>query len=78
MRYSPELMQELDILCRFDLDTTQHGIKVHSDAQPELIAAAERLYHKGLLTQDDGGYLTGLGRDAALHAQTLLQILSAE
>jgi hypothetical protein len=30
-----------------------------------------------LLTLADGGYLTGLGRDAAEHAQALLTILTS-
>jgi uncharacterized protein (TIGR02647 family) len=35
------------------------------------------LHAKGLLTLVDGGYLTGLGRDAAEHAQAVLTILTS-
>lgn len=73
--YTPALLEELKILCLFNLDTTQEGIKVHSSALPEAIAATQRLYDKGLVSQADGGYLTGLGLDAARHAQDLLLIL---
>lgn len=73
--YTSELFEELKILCLFNLETTQEGIKVHSNAQPEAIAATRRLHDKGLITQDDGGYLTVLGHDAAQHAQDLLTIL---
>ena len=42
----------------------------------EAIAAAKRLYEKDLITLDDGGYLTPLGRDAAQNVQQLLIILN--
>ncbi|WP_227370149.1 TIGR02647 family protein [Halomonas sp. M20] len=74
MRYSQEILEELNVLCLFNLSTTQEGIKVHSSAEPAKIEAAQRLYERGLVTQADGGYLTGLGRDAATQAQDLLTI----
>ena len=77
MSYTPDLLHELDILLRFDLANSQHGIKVHKTADAEVIAATQRLHQKGLLSQADGGYLTGLGRDAAEQAQGLLTILSS-
>ncbi|MDI4639330.1 MULTISPECIES: TIGR02647 family protein [Halomonadaceae] len=77
-RFSPELFEEMKILGLFNLTTTQEGIKVHSSAAPEAISAAQRLYDKGLITQDDGGYLTSLGHEAAQHAQDLLTILVTE
>ena len=72
MPYNAELIEELNTLMRFDLATSQQGIKVHKTADASVIAATLRLHAKGLLTQADGGYLTGLGRDAAEHAQGLL------
>ena len=77
MPYTPDLVHELNTLIRFDLETSQQGIKVHKNADPEVIAATRRLYEKGLLTLADGGYLTGLGRDAAEHAQAVLTILTS-
>ena len=77
MPYTPDLVHELNTLIRFDLETSQQGIKVHKNADPQVIAATRRLHDKGLLTLVDGGYLTGLGRDAAEHAQALLTILTA-
>ncbi|MCF8151059.1 MAG: TIGR02647 family protein [Burkholderiaceae bacterium] len=76
MSYTPDLVQELNTLIRFDLANSSHGIKVHKNAAPEVIAAAARLHAKGLLSLVDGGYLTGLGRDAAEHAQAALTILT--
>ena len=77
MTYTPDLVDELNTLIRFDLATSQQGIKVHKTADPAVIAAVRRLHAKGLLTQVDGGYLTGLGRDAAEHAQGILTILTS-
>lgn len=76
MRYTEEQLAELDILIRYNLQTTQQGIKVHSRANKEQIAAVQRLFDKGLVTAVDGGYLTDLGRKAAEHAQALLLILA--
>lgn len=76
MSYTPDVIQELNLLSLYNLNTTQEGIKVHSNAEASVINATQRLFDKGLITQHDGGYLTGLGRDAAEHAQNLLTILS--
>lgn len=76
MTYTPEMLEELKVLCLFNLSTTHEGIKVHSSAAPEKIAATRRLYERGLVSQPDGGYLTGLGHDAAVQAQGLLTILA--
>lgn len=74
--FTPDLLEELHILALFNLATTQEGIKVHrSTAEPGAVAAAQRLFEKGLVTQPDGGYLTSLGRSAAEHTQALLIIL---
>ena len=75
MPFSTELIDELNVLALFNLETDLEGIKVHSDADQTKIAAAQRLYDKGLTSQVDGGYLTSLGRTAAEHAQGLLQII---
>lgn len=77
MPYTPEMVDELDMLSRFTLMTTQQGLKVHHDADPKVVEATRRLYDKGLITQVDGGYLTDLGREAAEHAQATLSILQS-
>jgi uncharacterized protein (TIGR02647 family) len=75
--YTPELIDELNTLVRYDLGTTLQGVKVHTTAEPAVIAATRRLHEKGLLTQVDGGYLTDLGREVAVHAQAALTILTS-
>jgi uncharacterized protein (TIGR02647 family) len=77
MPYTPELVEELNTLLHFNLETSQQGIKVHKTAAPALIAATERLYAKGLITLRDGGFLTGPGREAAEHARAILGIFDA-
>lgn len=76
MRISEAQHQEINVLLQFNLSSMQEGIKVHSNAEPELIAATCRLFEKGLITQEDGGYLTSLGHTAAEHAQALKTILT--
>ena len=77
MRFTNEQIAEIDILIRYNLQTMQQGIKVHSTASKEQIEAVRRLFEKGLVTQADGGYLTTLGLRAAEHAQALLLMLSS-
>jgi len=76
--FSPEQLDELAILCLYNLTTTQEGIKVHShSAEPSAIAAAERLFNGGFVTQVDGGYLTEMGRETAEHVQALKLLLDS-
>ena len=76
MPYTPELIEEINLLALYNISSTQEGIKVHKTAGAAAVAAAQRLYDKGLITQADGGYLTNLGIEAAEHVQSLLTILS--
>jgi len=75
MALTVELIEEIKILTHFNLTSIQEGIKVHGSANPEAISAAKRLFDKGLISQDDGGYLTDSGIEAAEHAQAVLRIL---
>ena len=77
MPYTKDIVEEINILVRYNLSTTQEGIKVHKTAAPESIAATKRLFEKGLVTQEDGGYLTTLGHEAAEQAQLVLNLRNA-
>jgi uncharacterized protein (TIGR02647 family) len=77
MPFTSDLVDELNTLIRFDLESGQHGIKVHKTADPQVIHAVARLHAKGLITLHDGGYLTSLGREAAEAAQAMLGFLTA-
>jgi uncharacterized protein (TIGR02647 family) len=78
MPFTPDLVEELNVLSMFNTATLLEGIKVHKTANPVVIAATQRLHDKGLVTQPDGGYLTDLGVEAAGHAQVLLATLVSE
>jgi len=78
MSFTPDQVEELQILALFDLSSTQEGIKVHKTAGAGAIAATKRLHTLGLITLTDGGYLTPLGVRAAEHAGALLTILKPD
>ncbi len=76
MPFTPNHLNELNVLIKFRLDTMQEGIKVHHDADPAIVAAVRRLYEKQLVTREDGGYLTPMGHETAQHAHELIGLLS--
>lgn len=78
MPYTAELVNEMNLLVKFPMHSDMEGIKVHSDAAPELVEAAKRLYAKGLVTNEDGGYLTYSGHQAVEHAKSVLRILTGK
>jgi uncharacterized protein (TIGR02647 family) len=78
MTIKSQLSDELDLLLQFHLDSIQEGIKIHHDAREGLIAAAQRLFDKGIISQADGGYLTDLGMEAAEHLQHAIRILASQ
>lgn len=77
MPFSPDQIAELNLLSFFSSSSSQEGIKVHQhSADTEAVAAAERLYRKGLITQHDGGYLTSRGCEAVEQTQKLQAMLA--
>ena len=76
MKLSADLIDELALLSQFSLSSTLEGIKVHGEASVSVIGASERRFEIVLITQLDGGYLTDLGKDAALHLTRLNSILT--
>lgn len=77
MTIKQNLIDELEVLLQFPLDSTQTGIKIHHDARDGLVDAAKNLFDKGLISQEDGGYLTDLGYEAAEHLQHALRIMTS-
>ncbi len=77
MSFTPGTMEELNLLLQFDSASLDRGIKVHSNARREVIAACRALFDRGLVTQPDGGYLTDAGVEALAHAQSLAGLLNA-
>lgn len=78
MSLTPDLLDELELLNLFDLNSTQGGLKVHKDADQKKVAAAQRLYDKGMTTLSDGGYLTDRGVETTEHVQALIKMLQAD
>jgi uncharacterized protein (TIGR02647 family) len=77
MAINEALYAEIKFLSLFNLNSVQEGVKVHGNADPEMIHAAERLFSKGLISQMDGGYLTDLGIEMVEHLQKVLETLKA-
>ncbi|WED20746.1 TIGR02647 family protein [Vibrio sp. JC009] len=78
MKFTADILSELNLLLQFDISSAATGIKVHQDASEEMQAAVKRLYDKGLCTLPDGGYLTDEGIETAEHADRVLRILSSQ
>jgi len=77
LSFTPGTIEELNLLLQFDSSTLDRGIKVHSNARGEVIAACQALFDRGLVSQPDGGYLTDAGVEALAHAQSLAGLLNA-
>lgn len=79
MPFLQEHLSELNLLRLFDSSSSLEGLKVHKNsADPEMVAAAERLHQKGLITQRDGGYLTPMGSEIEEQVQKVLAVLSSD
>lgn len=75
MKLTSKQINEVNALLLFDPQNPLDGIKIHSDANPDVISAVKSLFDKGLITQSDGGYLTDMGKKAAEYADLLLGLL---
>jgi len=74
--YPEHLFDELKLLAKFPEESHLEGLKIHHDAEPGIIKSAQSLFHKGLISQVDGGYLTDSGREMAEHLHRVLDTLS--
>ncbi len=74
MHIDPELVDELNLLRRFSMGGPV-AMDVHDNPDPAVVAAAQRMHEKGLITQPDGGDLTDNGREAVEHMNRLFNLL---
>ena len=74
MHIDPELIDELALLRRFSMGGPV-AMDVHDNPDPAIVAAAERMHEKGLITEPDGGELTDNGRQAIEHMEKLFNLL---
>jgi len=78
MPINNQLLDELELLNFFDLNSTHGGIKIHKDAEQSRIDAAQRLHQKGVISLSDGGYLTERGVETAQHLKALINLLNLD
>ncbi|MDN3380358.1 MULTISPECIES: TIGR02647 family protein [unclassified Pseudoalteromonas] len=76
MQFNQLMIDEFELLAKFPRSSKMQGIKIHSDANENLINAAQRLFDKGIIDSPDGGYLTDLGLDLIEHISVLHSALS--
>ena len=74
--YSDTFFEEIKLLAKFPQKSQLEGIKIHKEASPEVIQSAKALFDKGLISQQDGGYLTDSGLETATHLQHVLSALN--
>jgi len=76
MHLDPELIEELNLLSRYRMNSDPAGIEIGQAAVPAIVAAAQRLFEKGIIERADGGALTDSGREAVMHMSRLFNQLS--
>ncbi|WP_022942404.1 TIGR02647 family protein [Psychromonas hadalis] len=74
--YSDTLFEEMKLLAKFPTQSQLEGIKIHNEASEAVIKAAKALFDKGLISQDDGGYLTDSGIETVDNLHRVLATLS--
>ncbi len=74
MHIDPELIDELNLLRRFSMGGPV-AMNVHDNPDAAVIAAAQRMFAKGLISAADGGQLTDSGREAIEHMESLFNLL---
>jgi len=77
MQFNHALTEELNLILKFPSDSLLQGLKIHKDAGDESLAAMQRLFEKGIVTKEDGGYLTDLGHDLHARIEVVAQALSS-
>ena len=74
MHIDLELIAELTLLRRFSMGGPV-AMNVHDSPDSAVIAAAARMFDKGLITAADGGQLTASGQEAIEHMKRLFNLL---
>tara|TARA_R110002096_G_scaffold370918_2_gene564392 strand:- start:46 stop:291 length:246 start_codon:yes stop_codon:yes gene_type:complete len=75
MRLDSDIIEELGLLKRFSMGGPL-AMDLSDSPDEDIVAAAERMFEKGLITQADGGELTDAGREAIEHMDRLFNLLT--
>lgn len=70
--YSDTFFEEIKLLAKFPEKSQLEGLKIHKEAGSAIIQAAQSLFDKGLISQQDGGYLTDSGLETTEHLHHVL------
>ena len=75
MHLDSELIDEITLLKRFSMGGPV-AMDLQDNTDPAMLAAAKRMFEKGLISEQDGGRLTESGDAAVEHLNGLLAYLS--
>lgn len=75
-KYPDNLFEEIKLLAKFPTESQMEGIKIHHEASETVRASAQSLFDKGLISQNDGGYLTFSGQEMLEHLHQVLDTLN--
>ena len=75
MQLDPELVEEIALLRRFSMGGPT-AMNLQDSSDQAVLAAARRMFAKGLISAADGGRLTDIGEAAVVHLEQLLGLMS--
>ena len=78
MTIDQEIVDELNLLMRFSRSSALDSLDIPKTGDPAVKNAAQRLFHKGIITRSDGGKLTDRGLQAAEYANQLENLLAPD
>lgn len=73
---SDAFLEEIKLLAKFPQKSQLEGLKIHKEASSKVVQSAQSLFDKGLISQQDGGYLTDSGLETAAHLHHVLSALN--
>ena len=74
MHLDSELIEEITLLKRFSMGGAV-AMDLQDNTDPAMLAAAKRMFEKGLISALDGGRLTESGEAAVEHLNGLMSFL---
>ncbi|MFT5658384.1 MAG: hypothetical protein ACI9KN_001663 [Gammaproteobacteria bacterium] len=78
MNINQEIVDELNLLLRFSRSSALDSLEIRADGDPAVVSAAQRLFHKRIITRSDGGNLTENGLQAVEYVEQLGNLLAPD